>query len=84
MMAARAAPYYCAEAHDKGAACGLIVPLPFSIFIGACAVVLVVSMPNTREAGAEVVVPGGLAPGYGEFRLHLEVADGLRIGGAPS
>ena len=32
--------------------CGLIVRLPFSIIVGACAVVLVVSVPNTREPGA--------------------------------
>ena len=30
----------------------LIVRLPFSIFVGACAVVLVMSMPNTSEPGA--------------------------------
>jgi len=48
-MAARGPPRI-----DACTACSLtcIVRLPFSIFVGACAVVLVMFMPNTREPGA--------------------------------
>ena len=44
--------YVMAARIDAHTDCCFIVRLPFSIFVGACAVVLVMSMPNTREPGA--------------------------------